>query len=934
MYTTMRSRRVILIRLFRAFVAFLCVMTLVHRGKAQTRDSMANDREMDRTVLRNEANLSLHFEEVPLDEALRMLERTTGGRIVFNDRIVRQHRVSGTFSGRHLSEVLHEMLAGLPLRVHTVSENQLVIAPETDRGQNNRVDRRQVSGVVLDLETKEPLSGASIYVKGAMKGGITNHQGHFSLAWSPPSIGGSYPATPDTIVVRHIGYEAVYIPTDLLSPGLDLRVELGIQAVSLEAVEVTAERNENDVTSRKTSQYQLVPSELEWLPSSSDNAMLRALQLLPGISGGQDGRAQIAFRGGTPFQHLFRLNGITLYHTHHLFGFSSAINEEVIGRLDVYKGGFPARFGGRTSGVLHAVGRKGDFDRLQLSFGLNGLHAGGWLNVPLAGRGSVQLAFRRSFTEIFESPLYRNRLSGTLGRFENDEESIEVMLPPDRLKYGDFFAQVYYHPGARSTLSLTAYESNDELNYAYVDPALNISEDEEEPFFVNFEENNGAEAHTQGLAGSLQFHHSRSMTGTMEVAYTRFQNHFVYDTRFTNEEFDQQIVSGNDNTLTDFSLRLGHLVSFGVDDRLELGGWLSKTEVGYTYFENEDREFIMNRGFMQGVYLQNDVALGQRIRLGTGLRTTWYSLKRAAYFEPRVDIEYNVFGPLFFKTAWGVYYQFIDRLDHLDILDERSGFWVLADKAIFPTRSVHRIVGFRVEGRQRSAEVEFYSNRLGGLSELGQPTGSDSQLIDEEELFVGGKGWQTGLEMMVKQERGPVKGWISYAFSRSERLLPDRNQGVIYPTSQDHRHSASLVAYYARGPWQGSLSWQLTSGQPYTRIDEAFYERAVEEELEITNPEFFEGDLQEALEGNVIRLLYAESLNGTRHAASHRLDLSVARRFIVGDVFVDLGLTLYNLYNHRNIWRRDYNQYSVPLQAIDYQSPGFTPAVTLRVAYL
>ena len=146
--------------------------------------------------------------------------------------------------------------------------------------------------------------------------------------------------------------------------------------------------------------------------------MIRTLQLLPGIVGTSDGGTQLMIRGATPFQHLFRLNGITLYNTHHFFGFASAINEELIEQLDVYKGGFPAKYGGRISGVFDAVGRPGHSERVQASVGLNGLHGGGTLSLPLWGKGALQVGYRRSYTEVLQTDLYKNFLDGSLGRTE------------------------------------------------------------------------------------------------------------------------------------------------------------------------------------------------------------------------------------------------------------------------------------------------------------------------------------------------------------------------------------------------------------------------------------------------------------------------------------------------------------------------------------
>ena len=80
--------------------------------------------------------------------------------------------------------------------------------------------------------------------------------------------------------------------------------------------------------------------------------IVKALQLLPGIRSGHEGQSTMYVRGGSHDQNLLLLDDVPLYNINHLGGFVSVFNPEAINNFKMYKGAFPARYGGRLSSVL------------------------------------------------------------------------------------------------------------------------------------------------------------------------------------------------------------------------------------------------------------------------------------------------------------------------------------------------------------------------------------------------------------------------------------------------------------------------------------------------------------------------------------------------------------------------------------------------------
>ena len=172
-----------------------------------------------------------------------------------------------------------------------------------------------------------------------------------------------------------------------------MRIQLQVAAIDIEQTAVTAEE-EYQIwkPADEVSQVTFSPRQVDYLPTLGETDLFRSLQLLPGISGVSDGSSGLYVRGGTPDQNLVIFDGMTVYHVDHFFGIFSAFNADAVKDLQVYKGGYPAKYGGRLSSVVELTGKTGDVNRLQLGVGGNLLSSNALLEVPLWGRGSWVLS--------------------------------------------------------------------------------------------------------------------------------------------------------------------------------------------------------------------------------------------------------------------------------------------------------------------------------------------------------------------------------------------------------------------------------------------------------------------------------------------------------------------------------------------------------------
>lgn len=199
--------------------------------------------------------------------------------------------------------------------------------------------RFTISGYVREAGSLEALIGVNVYLPGTTTGTTTNTYGFYSL---------TLPAQ-DSVRVAYsfVGYESIERPVAfrknqavnvLLSPGQAL-MSVEVKAGRLtEKVSESAQMSAIDVP---VAQIKKIPAFL------GEKDVLKVLQLMPGVQKGSEGQTGIYVRGGGPDQNLIILDDAVVYNANHLFGFFSVFNGDAIKSVELIKGGFPARYGGR-----------------------------------------------------------------------------------------------------------------------------------------------------------------------------------------------------------------------------------------------------------------------------------------------------------------------------------------------------------------------------------------------------------------------------------------------------------------------------------------------------------------------------------------------------------------------------------------------------------
>ena len=345
-----------------------------------------------------------------------------------------------------------------------------VAFPSSLQGQ----DTRNIQGVVRDALNGEAIVHATVLVVETGQQVNTNTDGFFTVVGAP---GETF-----SLRVVQIGYTPNEMTVDAGFGGR-LEIEVAPLPVELEGVEFVADEYRLVKATDGVSRIAASPAEMAVLPSIGEVDVFRSLQLLPGISGTRESSSGLYVRGGTPDQNLVLLDGITVYHVDHFFGFFSAFNADAIKDIQVFKGAFPAQYGGRVSSVVDMTGKTGDPDQMHYGAGLNLLSASGTFQTPIGTRANLIVTGRRSYTDLIQTGLYNSifdvfnistgpqapagggpgggrGFGGPGGLFGSANQDTAT---PDFYFY-DFNAKLTYLPGDRDVVAFSLYGGRDYLD--------------------------------------------------------------------------------------------------------------------------------------------------------------------------------------------------------------------------------------------------------------------------------------------------------------------------------------------------------------------------------------------------------------------------------------------------------------------------------------
>lgn len=729
-----------------------------------------------------------------------------------------------------------------------------------------------ISGYIADSETGETLISANVGLLDTKKGTSSNTLGYYSLTNIAP---GTY-----TIFCSFVGYEA-FRKEIMLEPGENLRlnIELDPESVELEEIEVRSQREEEE--QKNIGRVQVNTELIKELPSVFEADVFRSIQQLPGVKAASDFSSGLYIRGGSPDQTLILLDRTTVYNPSHFFGFFSTFNPDAIKDVRLYKGGYPAEYGGRLGSVLTIYNKDGNRNEVAGSVTAGMLASRASVEGPYS-KGSWMFAARRSTLEPLLAGL-RQTIDGV----------------PSKFYFYDFNGKVNYDATPNDKLSLAFYAGQDRVTFPFADDAE-----------FNLDYGN------QTLSGSWTHIFNEKLFSNFVATGSRYFNFPKFDlggTPFTRS-----------NNIYDFSVKGDLEYLPHPDHQIKTGVWggIFTFKLQDT-FDNADTFSSRIQNQYASVYVQDEWRPNERWIFTPGLRLNYFSAGEYFRLEPRFSMEHRPNDWLRLQAAYGRYNQFLTLISN----EAFSGFdvWITSAEGVPPAYGDQFILGAKtIPFENYGFDVEVYYRSMEDLFEL-DPFLQDVAGLPYPQIFRFGEGYAYGTELFFEKRAGRFTGFVGYTLSYTWRKFPGFNSGIFepqgsgrfYPPKYDRRHDVNLVGNYRLSDrWKFTGSFNFASGQAYTEV----LGRYTQFDLPWTNDQ--------------PSIFTVGKVNASRLPNYHRMDISFSRS---GSFFdwgeSELQLQIINVYSRRNVWFYNFDFDENPVARTEVNLLPILPAISYTVTF-
>ena len=848
-------------------------------------------------------SISFQFQNTPLKNALKQLIDDHGVSIVFPDDIVNTP-ISEKCKSCTQKEAIIAVLSTSNL-VWKQTENQFtVFNPITPF-------RFAVSGRALDKETGEPIPFANVFIPELMIGDISQNDGSFSILNISTRV--------CTLTISYIGYETK--KTYLLFPkdeNIFQEIFISPKVLATAAVSIMGTTREFMDRSNSPGQISFSPRHISTLPNLGEVDIFRSLQLLPGIQLGLGGTSGLNIRGGTPDQNLILLDGMPLYQTGHLFGFVSGVNANAIKDVQVYKGGFPAQYGGRISSVIELTSRNGNSLKPRGSIYGNLMSQGVSGEIPILSRGSWIFNLRTSTTSTFQTELYESIQAyvtgddnfNLIGESADIEEQQTSTYSP-QFSYYDFTNRFSFMvtPNHRYTLTSTTgmdsiRESRDFFGFSTI-----LGYDSSYTQGSTEWKNNGTT-----LNVSSKWNHESDT----QITLSNYDYSSSYDSKDSADVNNVRMLIGSvheENTLQDRSLKFHHRYMGFENHKFESG--IDETFYDISFSDRKidgstsNESSIEQSGFLHSFYLQDQWMPFNRWVIQSGLRVSYYSERTGFYTSPRISVINKILPSITLESSIGKHYQFVHRLTGDKSTRGTQGMWVISSEQIPIISSLNTHFGMNWDFSEYTITSEFYYRSMDDLIKFKESsipvTALRNDQGEEKSLMNIGSGTANGIEFLIRKRKGFITGWLSYQRNKTQYTFPNLNQGKPFFSDHDKTQEFKSVFMTNIGSWELTANWVFASGHVSTDF----------ENVDVEN----------------LEIIISSDRNKSRLPPIHHLDVSFSKTWVVSIAKVHTGLSIYNIYDRNNISHKRYNPYTPELSITNVAMFGITPTIFLQISF-
>ncbi len=672
--------------------------------------------------------------------------------------------------------------------------------------EKNRAGDVVVSGYITDKDTKEPVSGATVYIKKLLKGTFSNAYGFYSL---------TLPRGIHLVQFSFVGMNEIKVDLNLYGTG-EMNIEMNSTLIPLQEAIITADKS---VTLQRpeVGMEKMNAATLRLIPTTMGEAnIVNSFLLVPGVQTVGEGASGFNVRGGSAGQNLVLLNGAPLYNTSHFFGFFSAVNADIIKDVTLYKGGIPSRFGGRTSSVLDIGARDGSRNEFEGNAGISPVTTHLMIEGPLKKDTLFYiLAGRTTYSnwlfKIFDNPYLNN----------------------SKASFYDLNGKITYDINKKNKIDLSSYYSHDAFSF-----------------------NSDTTYRYRNNIVALRWRHF--FTSRFFSVFTVNNSHYNYDISsesIITEAFVTSHAINSTGLKADFNHFKGrHEINFGIDAvryAVSPGDYMPSSDSSLVIPNSIQKE----KALETSIYLEDRFALTDYVSINAGIRfpsfftfgpktvfiydpsyskgvstiidTVNYGsgqiCKAYAGLEYRISLNLRPSGMSSIKLNYNRTRQYLHLLSNTASISP-TDIYKLSDSYLKPQICDQYAVGYYqlLFNGGLETSVELYYKSLKNMTDF---KGGTRILMEEniEQYLIDALGKAYGIELLLKRDEGRVRWSLGYTFSRtflkstgaySDEII---NAGEWFPANYDKPNDLSVTFnYLATRRLSFSANYVYSTGRPIT----------------------------------------------------------------------------------------------------------------------
>jgi len=697
-----------------------------------------------------------------------------------------------------------------PSEYNNTGENQQLSGSSSveigNPAEKNNPGNVTISGYITNKDTKEAVSGVTVFIKKLSVGTISNEYGFYTL---------TLPRGIHLVQFSFIGMREKSVNLNLNGKG-EMNVEMNSVLIPLKETVVSAQKSvtlkrfEIGAEKINVTSFKLSPT------SMGESDIIKSVLLLPGVQSVGEGSAGFNVRGGSADQNLILLYGAPIYNSSHFFGFFSAVNSDIIKDVTLYKGGIPSRYGGRISSVLDIGSKEGNRNEFAGSAGISPITAHISLEGPIIKDTLTYILTART--------TYSNWIFGMINNPE---------IHNSRASFYDLNGRVTYNLNKNNKIDFSAYNSHDAFRfnsdtvYSYNNTifALNWRHFFSSRFFSSLSVNNSS------------YNYNISSQGIPIEAF--ILSHKINSTGYK----------------ADFNWFLGrNEINFGLD--------LTKYVVNPgSYLPNSDSSLVVpnriekEQAWEGAFYIDDKFLLTDFLSVNVGMRMSAYyslgpqtvlqydpevtksksSVTDTLNFKPgsiirryggpefRVSLNFRISDQSSFKVNYNRTRQYMHLLSNSTSIAP-TDTWKLCDYYLKPQIGDQVAVGFYEMLFRNSfeASAELYYKQIRNMLDF---KGGTDLIMDEniEKDVVNVRGKAYGLELVIKKTEGKIRYSIGYTYSRtfiqslgtfSDEII---NSGKWFPANFDRPNDLVVTFNYLFSRRLSfSTNYTYSTGRPIT----------------------------------------------------------------------------------------------------------------------